>query len=139
MKDNYEDIIHLPHPVSRKHPQMSMENRAAQFAPFAALTGFHASIEEAARYTDNQVELDESRYLILNRKIHILIAHLSEKPQVSISYFVQDSNKEGGFYKVISGAVKNIDDYKHEIIMSNGLHIQLKDIIEIEGELFDNL
>ena len=86
MKDNYEDIIHLPHPISRKHPQMSMENRAAQFAPFAALTGFHASIEETARYTDNQVELDESRYLILNRKIHILIAHLSEKPQVAIHY-----------------------------------------------------
>lgn len=139
MKDNYEDIIHLPHPVSRKHPQMSMENRAVQFAPFAALTGFHASIEEAARFTESQVELDESRYLILNRKIHILIAHLSEMPQVTISYFVQDNNKEGGLYKVISGAVKNINDYKQEIIMSDGLCIQLKNIIEIEGEIIENL
>ena len=114
--------------------QAGIDNASALY-----IYSIHASIEEAARYTDNQVELDESRYLILNRKIHILIAHLSEKPQVAISYFVQDSNKEGGFYKVIAGAVKNIDDYKHEIIMSDGFCIPLKDIIEIEGELFDNL
>ena len=92
----YDDIIHLPHHVSRIHPQMSMEDRAAQFSPFAALTGYDAAIVETARLTAQRVELDEYERQALNKKLQFISEHLNEHPKVSITCFVPDARKEGG-------------------------------------------
>jgi hypothetical protein len=96
MNDNYDDIINLPHPISKNHPQMSMLNRAAQFAPFAALTGHDAAIQESARLTDSQIDLDESANNILSDKLNCILAKIEEKPIVELTHFQPDVIKSGG-------------------------------------------
>ena len=107
MMDKYAHIIDLPHHVSKVRPQMTMYQRAAQFAPFAALTGHSAAISETARLTDKAIELSESECEVLNQKITLLLAHLDEHPYVCITYFVPDSRKEGGKYTTHSGSIKS--------------------------------
>ena len=132
MTDNYDDIINLPHHVSSKHPQMSMMNRAAQFAPFAALTGHSAAIEETARLTDEQHELADEDSETLNQKMAYLRENINEHPTITITYFEHDKKKAGGRYKSIEGQLKNIDDYNQSIVLRNGEAIPLNSVLDIQ-------
>ncbi len=134
--NEYEDIIHLPHHVSKEHPQMSMLDRAAQFSPFAALTGYDAAVEETARLTDRRIELDEYEVQHLDERIQKLSEHLQEHPEVSITYFLPDSRKDGGEYITVTGSVKKIENYEHRIILMDGTLIPIHETIGIDGVLF---
>lgn len=134
MKD-YSDIIDHPHHVSRTHPQMSMHDRAAQFSPFAALTGFDAAVAEEARVTDKRIELEEDERQRLNERLRILSEHIEEQPEVSITYFVPDERKDGGTYVTKTGALKKIDEYEHVLIMTDGVRIPIREIIEVSLEI----
>ena len=127
----YDDIICLPHPVSRTHPRMAAIKRAAQFAPFAALTGFDAAIRESARLTDERRELDENYISALNEKLRFLTQNINNMPYVSITYFEPDKSKSGGTYLTISGNIKKIDTYEHCIKMNSGVIISFTDITSI--------
>ena len=105
----YEDVICRQHPTSNKHPRMSRMNRAAQFAPFAALTGYEESLEEIARLTDKKRELSEDDIEEINAKLNFIQEHIKERPEVTITYFQLDERKEGGKYLTVSGKVRNID------------------------------
>ena len=120
----YEDIIGLSRPVSKKHPPMSRENRAAQFAPFAALTGFEGAIKE----TGEKIELDETQKTFLDEKLKVL---LREKTPALFTYFQKDEQKEGGAYITVSGIVKKTDAYTHKIVLEDGTGICVEDILEI--------
>ena len=133
-KDVYEDIINLPHHVSERHPQMPMAERAAQFSPFAALTGFGAVIRETERQTDQMREMTENEREELDYKLGILCNFPGEKPCVAITYFVPDEKKEGGAYRTVRGQLKKIDSYKREIIMKDGSHIPIDCVLELNGE-----
>lgn len=135
MNDLYDDIIHLPHHVSERHPQMSMYNRAAQFAPFAALTGHNAAITEAARLTEVEQELSESDAEVLNRKLAYLQS-LDEKPTISVTYFVPDDKKEGGSYHTATGIVKSVEPDKGVLQFEDGTGIPVIRIKDIDGECF---
>lgn len=128
----YDDIINLPHHISKTHPQMPLLDRAAQFAPFAALTGHDAAIKETARLTDERQDLDENTIEIINRKLQLLRERLSEKPVVTISYFEPDEKKQGGTYLRITGTIKKIDEYAQKIYMEDGKKIWIKDLVEVE-------
>ena len=106
----YEDVINRQHPTSKKHPRMSNMNRAAQFAPFAALTGYEESIEETARLTDRKRELSEDDIEEINAKLNFIQEHINERPEVAITYFQPDERKEGGAYITVTGKVRRIDD-----------------------------
>jgi len=130
--NEYDDIINLPHHVSSKHPKMSMMNRAAQFAPFAALTGHAAAIEETARLTDEQMELADEDNEILNQKMAYLRENLHEQPLVTITFFEEDGRKTGGAYKTVEGHLQNIDDYNMSLVLKTGETIFLKSIFDIQ-------
>ena len=132
MADNYNDIINLPHHVSATRPQMSMMDRAAQFSPFAALTGYDAAIKETGRLTDEKIELGEEELSILNMKFQLLMDSLDEEPEVHITYFKPDDRKAGGEYLTASGTVKKIDDFERIIFMENGTKIPMDDVLSIE-------
>ncbi len=132
MKDaKYEDIIHLPHPVSGKHPQMSLHNRAAQFSPFAALTGHEEKIKETARLTEQKVELDEYEMAVLDEKLQRIQSQIAQKPQITLVYFQADTKKAGGAYLTVSGRVKKIEQYARQIIFQDGTVIAMDDIYDI--------
>lgn len=135
MNDLYDDIIHLPHHVTERHPQMSMYNRAAQFAPFAALTGHDSAITEAARLTEAEQELSESDAEVLNRKLAYLQS-LDEKPTISVTYFVPDDKKEGGSYHTATGIVKSVEPDKGVLQFEDGTGIPVIRIKDIDGECF---
>lgn len=139
MKNPYEDIINLPHHRSSKHPHMPRHNRAAQFSPFAALTGHDAAVREVARTTDKRVELDEYLKADLNERLCIVQEYIKDKPEVSIVYFEEDNLKEGGRYLTATGFVKKIDEYEELVVMEDGKKILIKDIFEIDCELFSTL
>lgn len=132
MKEDYFDIINLPHHVSRNHPQMPMEARAAQFAPFAALTGYDAVIHETARLTDNQVELEEYDNDRLNRIFSELMDSLEKLPMVTVSYFKPDEHKAGGAYMTVSGKLKKIDTYEQIMKMEDGTVIPIGSIMDLQ-------
>ena len=136
MMNNYEDIINLPHHVSDKRPQMALRDRAAQFAPFAALTGHDEAIKETARLTDERIELDESTLAILNDKIQIILDNLDIEPEVTVSYFKPDNKKSGGAYIDHTGVVKKIDDFEKIVIFTDKVIIPIEDIIDIQGTVF---
>ena len=129
--ENYEDIIRLPHHVSKKHPRLSMEQRAAQFAPFAALTGYEDAVRETARITEDRIELDEEEKIKLNSKLQELEKNIEIKPNATITYFVPDIKKSGGEYITVSGKLKRIDEYRKLIILENRTQIPINEIIEI--------
>lgn len=129
--DEYDDIINLPHHVSKNHRQMPMEMRAAQFAPFAALTGYDAVINETARLTDQQVELEDYDNERLNRKYAELIENISEHPVITVSYFKPDKRKGGGAYVSKTGHIKKVDTYEQLMLMENGTAIPLAAIVDI--------
>lgn len=133
MTHEYDDIIHLPHPVSTKHPQMSMRDRAAQFSPFAALNGHSDAIRETARETEDFIAPDESAQRELDQKMAYLLAHISEHPNVTITYFAPDKRKEGGSYQTMGKRLAKYDEYRQEIQMEDGTRIPIKSIVNIEG------
>lgn len=135
----YEDIIKLPHHVSAKRTQMSMLERAAQFAPFAALTGYDAAIKETARLTDERIALDEDTRVLLDQKQAYLVARITEQPPLAVTYFLPDDRKTGGEYVTISGNLKRIDNYVHVLVLTDGREIPLKDVVEIESDLFPEI
>ena len=134
---NYDDIINLPHHVSKVHPQMTMYQRAAQFAPFAALNGHNAAIRETARLTDSQIELDGEDNDILNRRLAILREHLKEMPEITVTFFLPDAKKSGGAYATCTGNLRVIDDYEQNLIMKDGKKIALHYVLDIDSILFD--
>ena len=129
--DEYDDIINLPHHVSKNHRQMPMEMRAAQFAPFAALTGYDAVINETARLTAQQVELEDYDNERLNRKYAELIENISEHPVITVSYFKPDKRKGGGAYVSKTGHIKKVDTYEQLMLMEYGTSIPLSAIVDI--------
>ena len=133
MSNDYDDIINLPHYEPKHHPRMSMWNRAAQFAPFAALTGYDAAIQESNRVTDDWIDLGESGNEELNHKMELIISKLSEQPHVTIEYFVPDAHKEGGSYQFYTGNIKRIDEYEQTMVMTDGKKIVLRMIRNITG------
>lgn len=135
-RDKYKDIINLPHHQSKRRQRMSMIDRAAQFSPFAALTGHNDAIVETARLTERKIELDEGTKSILNEKIQIISDYLSEKPTVTFTHFEPDIKKDGGAYLKTTGTIKKIDDYNKEIYLTDGTIILIEHIYEIESELF---
>ena len=139
MSTPYEDILHLPHHVSEKHPPMSRLDRAAQFSPFAALTGYEAAVEETARLTDQRIELDESEKAAIDQRLTLVLERLPDPIKVTITYFVPDKKKVGGAYVSVSGTVKKIDEYERTVILRNGTSIPIDDILCVDGEIFDGM
>lgn len=131
MTGKYDDIIGLPHPVSAVHPQMMRADRAAQFSPFAALTGYGDAVKETARRTDEKPELTDEEKEKLNRKLQFLAGHPGEKPTVSIFYFKEDERKSGGACVTVSGAVKKIDTDKKTVVMQDGTEVGIDQMIAI--------
>lgn len=121
----YNDILHLPHHISKKHAQMPILDRAAQFAPFAALTGHDAAIKETARLTEPQIELSEDLKEKINTSLEEIAKHIDTAPLVSLVYFIPDDKKEGGIYQNYTGFVKKIDLYNRKLIMNDGISIQI--------------
>lgn len=138
-KSDYNDIINLPHYVSAKRPQMPMMDRAAQFSPFAALTGYDDAIHETARLTNDRIDLSEEEKETLDRKQQILLEKLSIQPALTITYFVPDAKKSGGVYVTINGNLKKIDEFERWMLLTNGTKIPLDDVVDIESELFRDL
>lgn len=135
IEDNYEDIINLPHYEPKNHPRMSNYNRAAQFAPFAALTGYEEQVKETARLTDKKVEIDEGLRNLINSKLQIIDRNIKSRPEVTITYFVKDKKKNGGCYVTITDNVKKVDSIEKIIVLSDNTKIAMKDILTISGEI----
>ena len=139
MTNPYDDIINLPHHQSATHNHMSCYDRAAQFAPFAALTGYEAAVKETARLTNERIELDEGTKAAMNERLLKIQEQFDDQPQVSITYFKPDNRKAGGAYIVATGCVKKLDEYVRNLVMMDGTKIPIDDIIEIDGELFNSI
>ena len=139
--NEYEDILHLPHPVSGTQPQMSMHDRAAQFSPFAALSGYEEAVAEEARLTDEKILLDEYEKQRIDEKLQKIRDDLQErgkeeKPRISVTYFLPDQRKAGGAYVTVTGQVKKMDTYKQQLLLTDGSAIPFQEIVELEGDLF---
>ena len=132
----YDDIIHLPHHVSETHPQMTIINRAAQFSPFAALTGYEDALGETSRLTDARAVLAEDEKEILDEKLRMIQEGIKNHPEVTITFFVPDEKKAGGAYTSVTGRVKKIDGYEQTVVMQDGTKIPVGEITGIEGIIF---
>lgn len=139
MRKDYEDIINLPRHVSKTRRPMSRIDRAAQFSPFAALTGHDAAVKETARLTDKRIELDEYMKESINQRLLTIAEWINEHIEINITYFQPDENKEGGSYINAKGTAKKIDEYKKIVVMSDNTEIPIDDIVSIEGQIFDSL
>lgn len=131
----YDDIIHLKHHVSKVHKQMSLENRSAQFAPFAALTGYEDEVKETERTTVEKIEIDQEWKAILDKKIQLVQSKIKEQPEIEITYFIPDNKKQGGKYQKVVGNIKQIDNYNKYIILTNNIRISIDEIIDISGKI----
>ena len=132
--NNYEDIIDLPHHISKTRTPMSMYNRSAQFAPFAALTGYDEAVKETARLTNSKIEIDEGLKNILNSKLNIINEHIKENHQITFTYFIQDKRKDGGEYHYYTGTVRRIDEVSNIIYMKDRSKLLFNDILNITSE-----
>ena len=139
MKNDYSDIIDHPHYVSKTRPQMSELERAAQFSPFAALTGYDAAISETGRLTDEKIELGEETKAVLDMKQQYLLDTISDQPEITVTYFIPDTKKSGGAYVSVTGNLKRIYEYERLKLLTTGEKIPLDDIMDIESDLFKGL
>jgi len=139
MSGPYDDIIHLPHHVSAKRKRMSQYDRAAQFSPFAALTGYDAAIQETGRRTEAKIEIDEDARIELDRKQQILFREAMHHPEIEVTYFLSDARKSGGAYRTCLGKLWKIDAYQRIMIMESGTQIPMEDILDIQSDLFSSL
>ena len=128
----YDDILELPHPVSSRHAPMSLTDRASQFSPFAALTGFGAAIDETGRLTDVRIEISEEERERLNRKLLNLNQLQNSCPEITVTYFLPDEKKEGGAYIRITGKLQKIDRLTQRIVLDDGRQIPMEDLVEID-------
>ena len=128
----YQDIINLPHHQSANRPHMSLHDRAAQFAPFAALRGYDDEISETARLTDRQLELNDEQIESINQQIHLIIENIKSVPMAKITYFVPDDKKKGGKYITIEANIRRIDEVQKQIILENGDSIEISKLFSIE-------
>ena len=135
----YDDIINLPHHVSKKHPQMSLHDRAAQFSPFAALTGHKAAINETARLTEEKQILSEDVIAKLNEQLNLIKENIGTNQTVTITYFVPDDKKSGGAYISHTGVVKKIDEYNHTVILTDKTVIPIEQISEMQSDIFSEI
>ena len=135
MSGKYDDIIHLPHHVSKTRPQMSNYDRAVQFMPFSALSGYDAAILETARLTDQKIELTDSQLEVINEALGVLQAYIGEQPEVEITYFKPDSRKQGGAYCTSLGKVRQIDTLKQTVMFTDRTEIPVGDIVHITSGL----
>ena len=131
MNNRYDEIMELPHHVSKTRPQMPMSDRAAQFAPFAALTGYESAIKETGRLTGERIELDEEALTALNRKYQLLMDTLDDAPEVTIIYFQPDERKAGGQYVSATGTVKKVDTFGRRILLQDGTRIPLDSVYDL--------
>lgn len=131
----YDDIIDLPHYQSATRSHMSLHDRAAQFSPFAALTGYEAAVSETARLTEGKIELDEDTRAALDEKLQFLQESAGEQ-QVSVTYFQPDIKKQGGAYLTVSGIIKKINSYERVIMLEDGTSISVDDILDIQSDIF---
>lgn len=132
MKRNYDDIINLPRHVSDKHPHMSIHDRAAQFAPFAALTGHSEAVSETARYVDEKIDLGEDAIKEIQDALNYIQEHISQSPQVTITYFVADDRKRGGRYVTETVKIKYVDNLEQNIRFDNGVCVKFENIFDIK-------
>ena len=136
MNKKYEDILYLEPPVSKIHRKMSISERAAQFMPFAALTGYEDLIRESSRMTQRRIELSETEIEELTHKLEFLHVHEKEKPLIKVMYFLQDLKKNGGSYQTVEKQLHRIDDIEKKVIFKDRTTIQFDDIISVEYEGF---
>ena len=136
MSSRYDDMIYMQNPTPTCKSRMSLYERAAQFSPFAALTGYEDAVEETARLTDARLELSEDMKTILNEKMQMIVDNMDADPIVTITYFVPDKKKEGGAYVDVTGIVKEIDEYERCIVMTDKKKIPIEQVRAIEGDLF---
>ena len=139
MSGKYDDILHLPHPTSAKHPRMPISERAAIFSPFAALSGHGAALAETARLTDQKMELDEDTRAELDRRQAILLEHIGEQPEVTITWFQPDEKKDGGAYITVTGMLRKIDEAERALILLDGTRVPLEDVVGLESSCFQSL
>ena len=139
MSGRYDDIIGLPHPTSRRHPRMPIRERAAIFSPFAALSGHGAAIAETARLTDRKMELDEDTKTELDRRQAVLLAHIGEQPEVTVTWFQPDKKKDGGAYITTTGRLKKLDTVQRVLVLLDGTSIPLEDVVSLESGIFQTV
>ena len=135
----YDDIIDLPHHRSTKHPHMPLADRAAQFSPFAALTGHGEAIRETARLIDSKMELGEEAKACLSARLSLIAENIKEHPEIFVTYFLPDERKTGGAYLHKTGVVKKFNEYEYTLVMQDGTIIPIGDIVTVDGELFDQI
>ena len=135
MSSEYSDIINIDKPWSTRHAKMPMRDRAAQFAPFASLTGFDSQISETARLTDKKPELSESDMESLNEKIRIISDNIRSRPAIELIYFVRDSRKSGGSLEHYTGRIRKIDPFKRNFTFEDCIIIPIDDIIDIKAKI----
>ena len=133
----YDHIMHLPNPEPTVRPRMAMEKRAAQFAPFAALTGYEESVIDEARQTEEKLELSEDMIDMIDARLAVIQHHIKEQPNIAVTYFIPDNKKAGGRYVTVSGNIRKLDGIGHRIIMADGTSIPIDDVRFIEGSLFN--
>ena len=136
MTGPYDDIIHLPHPTSSKHPRMPIADRAAIFSPFAALAGHSAAIAETARLTNQKAELDEDARAELDRRQAVLLEQIGQQPEVTVTWFQPDERKDGGAYVTTTGWLKKIDEIERVLVLTDGTRISLEDVAGLESNCF---
>ena len=139
MTGKYDDILHLPHPTSARHLRMPIAERAAIFSPFAALSGHAGAIAETARLTDQKMELDEDTKAELDRRQAVLLEHISEQPEITVTWFQPDERKDGGAYFTTTGRLKKINEMNRVLILLDGTSIPLEDVADLESNCFQNL
>ena len=139
MSGPYDDIINLPHPTSQRHPRMPIRDRAAIFSPFAALSGYGAAIAETARLTERRIELDEDTRAELDRRQAILLGHIDEQPEVTITWFQPDERKDGGAYLTATGRLKKLRELERLLVLADGTEIPLEDVVALESGIFQTL
>ena len=135
MKGKYDDIMDLPHHVSRRYRHMSRENRAAQFAPFAALTGYEDAVEETARLTDAQAEITEERREWLDACLNLLEKNIRQRPEVTVTYFQPDHRKAGGAYVTMTGTLRRVDAVQRLLVFADGRTVDLDSVYHLRGGL----
>ncbi len=135
----YDDIINLPHHISATRPQMTAIDRAAQFSPFAALTGYDTAIKETARLTDERIELSEYMKDTLSDRLQIIADRIKEHPEIAVTHFQPDTKKNGGAYVTVTGTAKKIDEYERVVVMTDGTAIPIDEIISIVGQIFETM
>ena len=139
MSGPYDDIINLPHPTSQRHPRMPIHDRAAICSPFAALSGHGAAIAETARLTERRMELDEDTRAELDRKQAVLLEHIDEQPEITITWFQPDEKKDGGAYLTTTGRLKKLRELERLLVLADGAEIPLEDVVALESGIFQTL